>query len=65
MDLIQSVLLTDILEWFAGAPWSARIASGRSWLLVAPIMWPRERIRVIADNLASRLRTAAVLYHGR
>ncbi len=58
---IQSVLLADISEWSAGAPWSVRIAFCRSWLLVAPIMWPRERTKVIAANLASRRRATAVL----
>ena len=58
---IQSVLLADISEWSVGAPWSARIASGRSWLLVAPIMWPCERTKVIAADLASHRRTTAVL----
>ena len=58
---IQSVLRASILEWSAGAPWLARIASCRSWLLDAPIMWPRKRTKVIAANLASRRRTMAVL----
>ncbi len=53
IDWNQLVLLAEILEWSAGALWSARIASGRSWLLVAPIMWPRERTMVIGSNLAS------------
>ena len=60
-DWIQSVLLAYILEISTGAPWLVRIASCRSWLLVAPIMWPRKRTKVIAANLASRRHVTAVL----
>ena len=45
-DIITSVLLVDILEWSPGAPWSARITSCRSWVLVAPIKWPCKRTKV-------------------
>ncbi len=60
LQLNLLVFLADISEWSAGAPCLARIASCRSWLLVAPIMWPRERTKVIAANLVLGHRVLAV-----
>ena len=50
IDWFQPVLQADIAEWSAGAPLVSRVASDSSWLLVAPILWPRERTRVIMAN---------------
>ncbi len=59
-DIIKLGLLANISELSAGAPWTAMIPSCRSWLLVAPIMWPRERTKVIAAHVASCCRTTAI-----
>ena len=61
MDWFQLVFQADIAEWSAGAPLGSRVASGSSWLLVAPILWPCERTRVIMANSGLYRCTTAVL----
>ncbi len=57
IDWLQLILQANIAEWSAGASLGSRVASGSSWFLVAPILWPCKQTRVIMTNSGFRRHT--------